>query len=547
MLKPKLFSIVKHRERELSGGQLSKDVISGIIVAVIALPLSVALAISSGVSPEKGLITAIIAGFIISFFGGSRVQIGGPTGAFVIIVYGIIEKYGIQGLTIATIMAGMFLIFLGLFKLGDMIKYIPYTITTGFTCGIAVVLLSTQVKDFLGLKIDKVPSEFIPKWASYIANINTVQWMTLAVGLISLLIMIYWPRINKTIPGSLVALIIATLAVKFLHLPVETIGDRFGQLSSKIPAPSLQPVSIHTVISLINPAITIALLAAIESLLSAVVADNMINKKHNSNMELIAQGFANIATALFGGIPATGAIARTAANIRNGGRTPVAGVVHAIILFLIMIVFMPLAKLIPMTTLAAILIIVSYNMSDTKEFKVLLKAPKSDVAVLIVTFVFTVVFDLVVAIEAGMIITLFLFMKKMSEHTRVCNFKDSDQLPENDKILVYEVHGPLFFGAAQSFSEAMNEVNSITDVLILGMSHVPIIDATAIDAIKQIHERCEKDNIELMFSDIQKQPLKVMEKMSLIKKLGSENFFTDIDSAVTAAKELISEKEAQTA
>lgn len=560
MLKPELFSIVKDREKELTKTQLGQDIISGIIVAIIALPLSVALGIASGVSPEKGLITAIIAGFFISFLGGSRVQIGGPTGAFVVIVYGIIDKHGIEGLIIATAMAGAILILMGLLKFGDLIKFIPCTITTGFTAGIAVVLFSTQVKDFLGLSIDNVPSEFLHKWSAYISNISTAKVTTIIIGLISLLIMVYWPKVNKTIPGSLVALIIATVLVKFLGLPVETIGDRFGEISSSIPVPKFASVSGDTLINLINPAITIAVLAGIESLLSAVVADGMIGKKHNSNMELVAQGVANIASALFGGIPATGAIARTAANVRNGGRTPVAGVVHAITLLLIMLVFMPLAKMIPMTTLAAILIIVSYNMSDIKEFKALLKAPKSDVAVLLVTFFLTVVFDLVVAIAAGMIITMMLFIKKMSDSTRiscviddekiietVSKLADDEKVIDSDKILVYEVNGPLFFGAVQNFTEIIDKIKQSTEVLIIRMNYVPIMDATAYEGLKRIYKECKKRDIVLMLSEVQKQPMKVMERMSFMNVIGEENLFSAYDEAAATAVEIVYENSEITA
>jgi SulP family sulfate permease len=551
MLKPKLFSILKHKDKELSREQLTKDIISGVIVAVIALPLSVALAISSGVSPEKGLITAIIAGFLISFLGGSRVQIGGPTGAFVIIVYGIIETYGIKGLTIATIMAGIILVILGLLRFGDMIKYIPYTITTGFTAGIAVVLFSTQVKDLLGLKIDKVPSEFIHKWSVYISHISTTQWQTLLIGLLSIIIIVYWPKFNKTIPGSLVALVIATVLVKFLKLPVETIGDRFGEISSRIPAPALEIVDMNTVIMLIKPAITIALLAGIESLLSAVVADGMIGKKHNSNMELIAQGIANVASALFGGIPATGAIARTAANIKNGAKTPISGVVHAITLLLIMVLFMPLAKLIPMTTLAAILTVVAYNMSDIDAFRALLKAPKSDITVLLITFIFTVVFDLVIAIGVGMVVTMFLFIRRMSEHTKIYRASNIDNNEDGydfqDRILIYEIKGPLFFGASQDFMDVMREVNSTADVLILKMGHVPIMDATAYDALLQIYERCKKSNILLMFSEIGEQPMKVMDRMGLVRLLGNKSFYPSLEAALNDAKKMVLIKEEQTA
>ena len=402
-MKPKLLQIIKHRDQELKNGQIFKDVIAGIIVAIIALPLSIALAISSGVAPEKGLITAIIAGFFISFLGGSRVQIGGPTAAFVVIIFGIIQKHGLDGLIMATIMAGILLVIFGICKFGSLIKYIPYPITVGFTTGIAITLFTTQVKDFLGLQIDKVPSEFLHKWASYFAHLNTINYMAFLLGAIALIIMIVWPKINKMIPGSLVALIVITLAAYLFKLNVPTIGSTFGEISSKIPGITVPKVDLETVLKLIKPAFTIAILASIESLLSAVVADGMIGKKHNSNMELIGQGVANIASGLFGGIPATGAIARTAANVKNGGRTPIAGITHAVTLFLIMIIFMPLAKYIPLTVLAAILMIVSYNMSELKVFKAMLKGPKSDVIILITTCLLTVIFDLVVAIEIGLV------------------------------------------------------------------------------------------------------------------------------------------------
>lgn len=404
MKKPKLFSIVKHRKRELKKDQIIKDVIAGIIVAIIALPLSIALGISSGVTPEKGLITAIIAGFFISVFGGSRVQIGGPTGAFVVIVYGIVDKYGLEGLIISTLMAGIMLILFGLFRLGNLIKYIPKSITLGFTLGIAITLLSTQIKDLFGLSIESVPSEFFKKWGAYISNFNTVSLITLLIGAACVAIIIYFPKVNKTIPGSLVALIFSTLIVAGLSLNVQTIGGAFGEISSTIPTPTLPVLTFDKIKVLFMPAITIAFLGAIESLLSAVVADGMIDKKHNSNTELIGQGVANIASSLFGGIPATGAIARTAANIKNGGRTPIAGIVHAITLLLIMVLFMPLIKYIPLVALAAILVVVSYNMSEWRECVAIIKNSKLDAVELLVTFTLTVCFDLVIAIVVAMIV-----------------------------------------------------------------------------------------------------------------------------------------------
>ncbi|WP_331681666.1 SulP family inorganic anion transporter [Romboutsia sp.] len=417
-MSPKLFSMFKNHD--LSSNQIKKDIVSGIIVAIIALPLSIALAISSGVSPEKGLITAIFAGFIISFLGGSKVQIGGPTGAFVVIVYGIVKSHGMQGLIISTIMAGFILIMMGLLRLGDLIKYVPKTITVGFTSGIAITLLITQIKDLLGLKIKNVPAEALEKVESYIHNIDTFNMMTFIVGVVCILVMVYWPKINKSIPGSIIALVLATIVVKIFNIQIDTIGSVYSEISSSIPMPSIPKLNLEKIVSLIQPAFTIAILAAIESLLSCVVADKMIDDKHDSNMELIAQGLGNIASALFGGIPATGAIARTAANVRNGGKSPISGMIHAIVLLLIMVVLMPLAKLIPMTVLSAILIIVSYNMGEWSEFKEMLHLPKKDVIVLVTTFVLTIVFDLVVAIGIGMAIHLiFMITAKGNEPQEV--------------------------------------------------------------------------------------------------------------------------------
>lgn len=535
---PKLLRMFKRKE--MSKEKIVKDIIAGIIVAIIALPLSVALGISSGVSPEKGLITAIIAGFLISFLGGSRVQIGGPTGAFVVIVYGIIQNYGINGLIISTMMAGVILVVLGVFKFGSVIKFVPHPITVGFTSGIAITLLSTQVKDFLGLSIDKVPAEFIEKWKVYFSHFNTINYTALLVGVGALIIMIIWPRINKTIPGSLVALIVTTLIVTIFNLPVETIGSRFGNLSSTLPMPTLPVIDLNTIRSLIQPALTIAILAAIESLLSAVVADGMIGGQHDSNMELIAQGFANIGSALFGGIPATGAIARTAANVKNGGRSPISGVVHAITLLLIMLIFMPLAKLIPMTTLAAILMIVSYNMGEWKTFYTLLKAPKSDIVILVLTFVLTVVFDLVVAIEVGMVLAMFLFMKRIADTTKIqsmvmcCNADNDNVREENSRenILIYEINGPFFFGIVHRFMDVMKEINSSYEVLILDMKTVNAMDSTAIDALETLFERCEKHNIKLLLSNINEQPYKVLKSMGFFDLIGEEALFKDREEAI---------------
>lgn len=548
-LMPKLFSMIKNKE--ITKEQIMKDIIAGIIVAIIALPLSIALGISSGVSPEKGLITAIFAGFIISLLGGSKVQIGGPTGAFVVIIYSIIQQYGLDGLITATIMAGIILVIMGIAKLGSLIKFIPKTITVGFTAGIAVTLLSTQVKDFFGLTIDgSVPSEFLPKWKCYIENFNTIDIKTLIVGILCVVIIAIWPIITskipvvKEIPGSMVALVVSTLMVCFIPYfnGVETIGSRFTEISSSIPMPMFPKIDVSTINKLFSPALTIAVLAALESLLSAVVSDGMIDDTHDSNAELVAQGLGNIVSGIFGGIPATGAIARTAANVKSGGRSPIAGIVHAITLLLIMLVLMPLAKLIPMTTLAAILVVVSYNMSGWRTFKALLKAPKSDIIVLLITFFCTVIFDLVVAIGFGMILAMFLFMKRMSETTYVKDLVEEHVFDENiskvldksnDKILVYQVNGPLFFGIVQNFMDELNHINKETEVLIIDLRHSNAIDSSAISVLKQLYRKCEKLNIKLVLTHVQEQPMKVLEKMGLKDMIGENHIY---DSKVEAIK-----------
>ena len=556
---PKLFSMIKNKE--ITRDQVIKDIIAGIIVAIIALPLSIALGISSGVSPEKGLITAIFAGFIISLFGGSKVQIGGPTGAFVVIIYSIIQEYGLDGLITATIMAGIILVIMGLAKLGSLIKFIPKTITVGFTAGIAVTLLSTQVKDFFGLSIEgSVPSEFLPKWKCYIENFNTTDIKTLLIGILCVLIIALWPIITakipviKEIPGSMVALVVSTLMVCFIpyFAGVETIGSRFTEISSSIPMPMFPKIDVSTINKLFSPALTIAVLAALESLLSAVVSDGLIDDTHDSNAELVAQGLGNIVSGIFGGIPATGAIARTAANAKSGGRSPIAGMVHAIMLLLIMLILMPLAKLIPMTTLAAILVVVSYNMSGWRTFKALLKAPKSDIIVLLITFFCTVIFDLVVAIGFGMILAMFLFMKRMSETTYVKDLVEEDVFDENiskvldkssDKILVYQVNGPLFFGIVQNFMNVLNDINKETEVLIIDLRHSNAIDSSAISVLNQLYIKCEKLNIKLVLTHVQKQPMKVLERMGLKDMIGEEHIYDSKVEAIKRAYKYISDKD----
>jgi len=544
-LKPKLFTTLKDYSKE----QFLKDVTAGIIVAIIALPLSIALAIASGVTPEKGLYTAIIAGFLISMLGGSRVQIGGPTGAFMVIVYGIVSEFGVDGLVIATIMAGIIMIVMGLLKLGSLIKFIPYPITTGFTSGIAVVIFSSQIKDFFGLQMGEVPVEFLEKWGSYFKEFNTINVQTTLIGVLALLIIVLWPKVNKKIPGALIALVITSIIVKTLGFEVATIGSKYGELSSKLPSINIPNIDMHKFKLLIIPAFTIAILGSIESLLSAVVSDGMIGGKHRSNMELVAQGIANIGSGLFGGIPATGAIARTVANIKNGGRTPVAGMVHALTLLLIMVVFMPFAKMIPLASLAAILIVVAYNMSEWREFKSLLKSPKSDALVLVVTFFITVLVDLVKAIEIGMVLSAFLFMKRMAEVSNVKTFLldsaeeedegDGDNLRginskliSNNNVQIYEINGPLFFGAADKFMEAMNEVGNEVETLIVDMKNVPAMDATALHAFQRMIDMCKDKNIKIVISGIKEQPKLALEKSDIINLIGENNIFMNLEDAI---------------
>lgn len=544
-LKPKLFDVMKGYSKQ----QLIKDIISGIIVAIIALPLSIALAIASGVSPEQGLYTAIIAGFFISFFGGSRVQIGGPTAAFVVIIYGIVMDYGTDGLIVATILAGIMLVLMGIFRFGSLIKYIPYTITTGFTCGIAVTLFVGQIKDFLELSIESVPSEFLPKVAAYVQNIGTINWVAALLGLGAIVIMLIWPKVTDKIPGSLVAIVITTAIAYFAKLPVNTIGSVYGELSSSFPSFQLPSISLELVQEMISPAFTIAILAGIESLLSAVVADGMIGDTHKSNAELVGQGLGNIFSGLFGGIPATGAIARTAANVRNGGRSPIAGIVHCITLTIILLALMPLAALIPMTTLAAVLLVVAANMADwTSFFRLCKTAPKSDVIVLVATFFLTVLFDLVVAIEIGVVLAAMLFMKRMAETADVKAWKYSEEpditLGEAEKlravprsIRVFEISGPLFFAAADQLL-AINS-KQYTKVIVIRMRSVPAIDASAMKSLRELADRAKKKNITLVFSHVNEQPMSVMRKDGFVEYVGEENFRSNIVDALEYAESLI--------
>lgn len=544
-LRPKLFDVIKGYTKE----QLMKDIISGIIVAIIALPLSIALAIASGVSPEQGLYTAIIAGFFISFFGGSRVQIGGPTAAFVVIIYGIVAEYGTDGLIVATILAGIILVIMGICRFGSLIKYIPYTITTGFTCGIAVTLFVGQLKDFFGMDIASVPSESLDKVIVYAKNIRSINLTTTLIGIAAVAIMLLWPKVTDKIPGSLIAIIVTTAVVYFAKLPVNTIGSVYGELNSAFPVFHVPSLSMKLVQEMLSPAFTIAILAGIESLLSAVVSDGMIGDTHKSNAELVGQGLGNIFSGLFGGIPATGAIARTAANVRNGGRTPIAGITHCITLTIILLVLMPLAALIPMTTLAAILLVVAANMADWSSFFRLCKmAPKSDIIVLVATFFLTVFFDLVVAIEIGVVLAALLFMKRMAETADIKAWKytDSPDITPGEaeklrdiphSISVFEICGPMFFAAADQILNINS--NHHTKVVVIRMRSVPAIDASAMRSLHELANRAKRKNITLVFSHVNEQPMRVMEKDGFIGLVGKENFHHNIVDALDYAEALV--------
>lgn len=548
LLKPKLFTTLQG----YSSQQFLSDLTAGLIVGIVALPLAIAFAIASGVSPDKGLVTAIVAGFLISVLGGSRVQIGGPTGAFVVILYGIVNNYGLNGLIVATLMAGVILVIMGFARLGSVIKFMPYPVIVGFTSGIALIIFSSQVKDFFGLQMGTVPVDFVEKWIAFVQNLASINSYALAIALGSTIVIIFWQRFVHKIPGTLVALLLSTMVVQMFHLPVETIGSRFGEIPSMLPTPVLPTIEYATIKHLIQPATTIALLAAIESLLSAVVADGMIGGKHRSNMELIAQGVANIATSLFGGIPATGAIARTATNIKNGGRTPIAGITHAIVLLLVMLFFGRWATLIPLSCLAAILVVVAYNMSEWRSFKDLLKSPRSDVAVLLITFGLTVVFDLTVAIEIGVVLSVFLFMRRMAAVTNVGvvtrELKDEDETDDPNAIEkreipkgveVYEVNGPFFFGAAYKFEEAMRFIEKAPKVRIIRMRNVPAMDSTGLNVLKKVYNDCRKHNIAFLISDIHTQPLYALGQSEMIDLIGEENIFGNIDNALNRAREIV--------
>lgn len=543
MLVPKLVTTLKTYDRQ----QFTSDLTAGIIVGIVALPLAIAFAIASGVTPDRGLYTAIIAGFIISVLGGSRVQIGGPTGAFVVIVYGIVQQYGIDGLLIATIMAGVILIGLGLSRLGSAIKFIPYPVVIGFTTGIALIIFSSQIKDLLGLRMGDVPAEFLEKWTAYAEHLGTLSPAAAGVAAVALAIIVLWPRVSRRIPGPFVAIVVTTMLVRLLGIEVETLGSRYGELSFALPAPSLPHVDLATVVALIGPAFTIALLGGIEALLSAVVADGMIGARHRSNMELVAQGAANIVTPLFGGIPATGAIARTATNIRNGGRTPVAGIVHALALLVITLFFARWTSWIPFATLAAILIVVAYHMSEWRAFRSQFSAPRSDLAVMITTFALTVLVDLTVALQVGMVLAAFLFMKRMSEVTNVQavtrEFDDPADPYSTDPnrvrrrllppgVEVYEINGPFFFGAAKSFQEQVEAVLGKPSVLILRMRNVPAMDSTAMHALAEVVRRARRSGTMVLLSDVHSQPMIALGRSYLLDEIGEDHIFGRIEDAL---------------
>ena len=553
--KPRLLTSLKNYNKKT----LTADIMAGIIVGIVALPLAIAFGIASGVTPEKGIITAIVAGFIVSAFGGSRVQIGGPTGAFIIIIYGIIQQYGFQGLTIATLMAGFFLILFGLLRLGTIIKYIPYPIIVGFTSGIAVTIFTTQIKDLFGLQLASVPSDFVEKWIVYAQNADSADLWSSIVGIVSVIIIAITPRFSKKIPGSLIAIILMTVFALILKnycgvTSIETIGDRFT-INAQLPEAQLPGLNWETIKSLVSPALTIAILGAIESLLSATVADGVIGDHHDSNTELIGQGLANLATPLFGGIPATGAIARTMTNINNGGKTPVAGIIHAIVLVLIFLFLMPLAKYIPMACLAGVLVVVSYGMCGWRSFLALMKNPKSDVTVLLITFFLTIIFDLTIAIEVGLIIACLLFMKRMSETTDVKVIMDeidpndeSDIKLENNEHLiipngveVYEINGPYFFGAGNRFEEIMASFGDRPKVRIIRMRKVPFVDSTGIHNLTNLCIMSQKEGIQIVLSGVNPKVHAVLARSGFYELIGEENICSHINIALEKAKEIAGE------
>lgn len=548
---PKLLTLLRVG---ISREQWGRDVLSGVIVGIVALPLAIAFAIASGVSPEKGLITAVVAGFLISLLGGSRVQIGGPTGAFIVIVVGIVQEHGVAGLTIATLLAGFLLIGMGLVRLGNYLRFVPYPLIVGFTSGIAVIIFSSQVKDFLGLPMTDVPSDFVAKWSAYLGYLDRIDPYSAGIAMGTVLIALQFHRVTRKVPGAIVAIILSTLLVWGLGLPVDTIESRYGEIPRGLPVPQLPALDFSMIQALIQPAIAIALLGAIESLLSAVVADGMIGGRHRSNMELVAQGGANIMSALFGGIPATGAIARTATNVRNGGRTPISGMVHALTLLLIMLLFAPVAKLIPLACLAGVLMVVAWHMGEWHHFFSLLKSDRLDVLILLTTFFLTIFFDLILAIQIGMVLSSFLFMKRMSEATSIRGVGSSDlaydggeerlfeeELPPiPEGVSLYEIHGPLFFGASQKFQEVISDLHHAPKILILRMRHVPFIDATGLKRLVDIHKVLSARGTRILISGANAGIRDALLKAECTG--GEECIYADIDAALEAARRFLGEK-----
>ncbi|MFB6341004.1 SulP family inorganic anion transporter [Saccharicrinis sp. FJH62] len=538
IFKPKFFSVLKSG---ISKKQFSADVLSGVVVGIVALPLAIAFAVASGVSPEKGLITAIIAGFIISFLGGSRVQIGGPTGAFIVIVYGILEKYGFEGLMISTILAGVILILFGILRLGALLKYFPHPLIVGFTSGIALVIFSTQIKDALGLDLDKVPSAFIDKWGTYAANLNHINPYALAITAITILIVVFSKKLTTKIPGSFIAILLTTIVVKLFNLPVTTIESFFGDIPNQISF-NFPHIQLSELSGYLAPALTIALLGGIESLLSAVVSDGMISGNHRSNTELIAQGIANIVTPFFGGIPATGAIARTATNVKNGGRTPIAGIVHAATLLLIMLFLGQWAKLIPMSALAGILIVVAYNMSEWRSFRSVLRGSVFDIIVLLSTFILTVLVDLTIAIEVGVVLSALLFMKRMADigNAEVKEKIDSDLIENYSEIpngiSIYEISGPMFFASAKTYSETLKEIGAKSKVLIIRMRHVPFVDSTGLHNLKEAIKIIKQTGVKIAFSGVNSSILQNFDTFGLLELVPADHIFDSFEKAVAFAK-----------
>lgn len=542
-LEPKLFTILREG---YTLKQFQGDLLGGLTVGIVAIPLAIALAIASGVKPEQGLYTAIFAGFTIAVLGGTRAQISGPTGAFIVIVYGIVQKYGYDGLAVATLIAGVILLIMGLARMGAFLKFVPYPVTVGFTSGIALIIFSSQISDFLGLKIEKVPADFVAKWIEYGKNIATINWYALAVGGGSLLIIVLWSKITHKIPGQLIAILLATFIVQYFQLPVETIQTRFGGVPSSLPSPHLPNVSWELVQQMFSPALTIAILCALESLLSAVVADGMMGTRHRSNMELLAQGAGNIVSVIFGGIPATGAIARTATNIKSGGKTPVSAIIHCVFLLLVLLFVGRWAALIPMTTLAAVLLVVAYNMSEWREFGHLLKSPRGDVAVLFATFLLTVFIELTVAIQVGILLAGFVFLQKMSNETHAdlitqnlgeedAETRDLSKIHIPNGVEVFEIYGSLFFGAVSQFKESIRIVADKPKVLILRMRNVPTIDASGIHILEELVREVRENHGVMIFSAVSPNAFKVMKKSGFIENVGKENFAKDIFRALEIA------------